>query len=311
MNNKHYRLPSTSALQAFEAAARHCNFSRAAEELHTSQSAISRHISSLESRLDTRLFDRQRKKHLQLTAQGKQFYHAVVAGLDNIRNSMESIAGSAAEDQLTIACTHEISHLFLLPRFDALQHALGTRRRIRVMTYEYEAMATRLDPDIDLLLAYDVRRVAAAEPELIAREAVVPVVSPAFYERHRGCLDGDIDGWRELSFLELSRPNYGWATWKEWFVHHGQDGLLPEYLYFNNYVYLLDAAAAGKGVALGWRGLIERHFESGVLQQLAMPFTEFERGIYAVLTDSGNRKPLARQGLDCLLRLAGDSQQEP
>ena len=140
MNGKHHRVPSSSALQAFEAAARHCNFSRAAEELHTSQSAISRHVSSLESRLDTVLFNRQRRKQLALTAQGKQFYHAVVAGLDTIRNCMDSIAGTPLEDQLTIACTHEISHLFLLPRFDALQRALGARRTIRVMTYEYEAM---------------------------------------------------------------------------------------------------------------------------------------------------------------------------
>ncbi|MGD8421988.1 MAG: LysR family transcriptional regulator, partial [Gammaproteobacteria bacterium] len=86
MSARRHRIPSTSALQAFEAAARHCNFSRAAEELYTSQSAISRHISALESSLNTSLFDRRRKKHLFLTAQGKQFHEAVVAGLDNIRN---------------------------------------------------------------------------------------------------------------------------------------------------------------------------------------------------------------------------------
>jgi len=73
MIKNRYRVPSTSALQAFEAAARHCNFSRAAEELHTSQSAISRHIASLEARLDTSLFDRQRKKRLILTHIGPLF----------------------------------------------------------------------------------------------------------------------------------------------------------------------------------------------------------------------------------------------
>jgi len=307
MNNKRQRVPSASALQAFEAAARHCNFSRAAEELHTSQSAISRHVSSLESQLDTVLFNRQRKKQLLLTAQGNQFYHAVVAGLDTIRNCMDSIAGTLVEDQLTIACTHEISHLFLLPRFDALQRALGARRRIRVMTYEYEAMERRLDPDIDILLRYDVERVAAAEAALIVREAVVPVVAPAFFEQHRDSLERGAEDWRGLSFLELSRPNYGWATWSEWFARQGVSGYKPNFVYFNNYVYLLDAAAAGKGVALGWRGLIERHFEAGVLQALEIPYTGFERGIHALLTETGKRRPLAGEGLDSLLRLAGDT----
>jgi len=301
------RIPSTSALQAFEAAARLCNFSRAAEELHTSQSAISRHISSLEARLDTNLFDRRRKKHLLLTAQGKQFYAAVTAALDNIRNCMDSISGAAAEDQLTIACTHEISHLFLLPRFADLQRALGEHRTIRVMGYEYEAMEKRLDPDIDILFRYDAGRTVAVDRRNVLPEAVVPVVSLSFYQQHRDRLEGGLDAWSGLAFLELSKPNHGWANWSEWFAQEGRPGLSPDYLYFNNYVYLLDAAAAGKGIALGWRGLVDRHIESGVLRGLGGKYTEFERGIYAVLTEYGKGKPLARRCLDCLVRLAGDS----
>ena len=146
MNKNRYRIPSSSALQAFEAAARHCNFSRAAEELHTSQSAISRHIASLESRLDTALFERRHKRRLILTDQGEQFYRAVVSGLDNIQASMDAISGMHAEEQVTIACSHENSHLILLPRFDSLQNLLGADKTIRVMTYEYDSMQRALDP---------------------------------------------------------------------------------------------------------------------------------------------------------------------
>ena len=302
MNRKRYRMPSTSALQAFEAAARHCNFSRAAEELHTSQSAISRHISTLESRLDTSLFDRQSKRQLFLTAPGKQFYRAVVAGLDNIQNCIDSISGTALGEQLTIACTHEISHLFLLPRFDDLQQALGARMTLRVMTYEYEAMERRLDPDIDILLCYGSDR--EAERVSVVREAVLPVVSPAFYRQHRACLRREPSAWSDLPFLELSKPNHGWADWKQWLARQQVFDSSRDYRYFNNYVYLLDAAAAGKGIALGWRGLIERHLESGVLRGLGEVYTEFDRGIDAVLTEFGRRKPLARRCLDCLAGLA-------
>jgi LysR family glycine cleavage system transcriptional activator len=261
---------------------------------------------SLESRLETSLFDRRRNRRLSLTAQGKQFYAAVTAGLDNIRNCMDSISGSAAEDQLTIACTHEISHLFLLPRFDALQRALGERRTIRVMSYEYETMERKLDPDIDILFRYDAGRTALTDRSPVLPEAVVPVVSPSFYRRHRGRLESGPAAWSGLAFLELSKPNHGWATWSEWFARQGRPGQSPDYLYFNNYVYLLEAAAAGKGIALGWRGLVDRHLDSGVLRGLGGEYTEFDRGIYAVLTDYGKGKPLARRCLDCLVRLAGD-----
>lgn len=303
MIRKRYRIPSTSALQAFESAARYCNFSRAAEELHTSQSAISRHIATLESRLDTSLFDRHKKRRLILTHQGEQLYRAVVSGLDNIQSSIDAISGTRAEDQLTIACTHENSHLYLLPRFDALQTTLGRDKTLRVMTYEYDALEQALDPRIDVVFQYDVSRVDARDRVEIVREAVKPVVSPAFYQRHRHILEQKAGAWRELPFLELSKRNYGWSTWDDWLVENGLSDFQPEYQYFNNYVYLLDAAAAGKGIALGWRGLADRHIESGVLVDIGLEYTEFDRAIHAVLTEFGRDKPLARACLSCLSSL--------
>lgn len=303
MNNNRYRIPSTSALQAFEAAARYCNFSRAAEELHTSQSAISRHIATLESRLDTRLFDRQHKKRLLLTHQGEQFYRAVVSGLDNIQTTMDAIAGARMQEQVTIACTHENSHLILLPRFDALQRALGEDKAIRVMTYEYDAMQRALDPRVDITIQYDVERIAPTDHVEIVREAVRPVVSPAFLAEHENCLRDDIGSWLQLPFLELSKYNYGWATWDDWFALQNVGTARPTFQFFNNYVYLLEAAAAGKGVALGWRGLVDRHLESGVLVEIGPDYAEFDRAIHAVLTGYGRGKPLARRCLECLAQL--------
>ena len=303
MSLNRYRIPSTSALQAFEAAARHCNFSRAAEELHTSQSAISRHIATLESRLNTSLFDRYRKKHLILTHQGEQFYRAVVSGLDNIQSAMDAIAGTSADDQVTIACSHENSHLILLPRFDALQQALGADKTIRVMTYEYDAMQRALDPRVDITIQYDVDRIDPADRVQVVSEAVRPVVSPAFLAEHEATLRAGPEAWLGLTFLELSKDNYGWATWDEWFERHKVGTTRPPYQYFNNYVYLLEAAAGGKGIALGWRGLVDRHIESGVLVEVGPDYIEFERAIHAVLTDYGRGKPLARRCLECLAQL--------
>lgn len=300
MSRKRYRIPSTSALQAFEAAARHCNFSHAAAELHTSQSAISRHISNLEARFGTSLFDRYRKKQLLLTQPGEQLFRAVVSGLDNIQAAIDSISGAAIEEQLTIACTHEISHLYLLPRFEALQQAIGRQRPIRIMTFEYDTMESALDPRIDIVIRYDVSRVDPADRVRIVAEAVRPVAAPAFIERHRDRLAADVSGWQALPFLELSKYNYGWATWDDWFEASGNAVIKPEYQYFSNYVYLLEAAAAGKGLALGWDVLVERHLQNGALQAVVEDYVSFDRAIYAILTARGRHKPLAQQ---CLARL--------
>jgi LysR family glycine cleavage system transcriptional activator len=302
MSKKRYRIPSSSALQAFEAAARHCNFSRAAEELHTSQSAISRHIANLEGRFNTLLFDRYQKRKLVLSQPGELLYRAVVSGLDNIQTAIDSISTAAQTDQLTLACTHEISHLYLLPRFEQLQQALGSDKPIRIMTYEYDTMETSLDPRIDIVIQYDISGVDPADRLRIVGEAVCPVASPGFIDEHRAVLEGDPGAWQGLAFLDLSKYNYGWATWQDWFAASGDPDIQPEYTYFGNYVYLLEAAAAGKGLALGWKGLIERHLQNGVLEPLVDNYVSFDRGIYAILTARGRGHPLAQQFMECLGR---------
>ena len=303
MARNRYRIPSTSALQAFEAAARHCNFSRAAEELHTSQSAISRHIATLESRLDTSLFDRHRRRRLILTHQGEQFYRAVVSGLDNIQSALDAIRGTRDAEEITIACSHENSHLILLPRFDALQQAMGADKTIRVMTYEYDAMQRSLDPRVDITIQYDVSRVDPEDRAPIVREAVRPVVSPAFFQQHEDRLLAPVADWLVLPFLELSKSNFGWATWEDWFALQPVGDRRPAYQHFSNYIYLLEAASAGKGIALGWRGLIDRYIESGVLVEVGPEYVESDRAIHAVLTAHGRDKALARRCLEYLAQV--------
>jgi len=300
MSKKRYRIPSSSALQAFEAAARHCNFSRAATELHTSQSAISRHIANLEGRFNVLLFDRYQKRRLVLSEQGEMLYRAVVSGLDNIQTAIDNISSMAQPDQLTLACTHEISHLYLLPRFEQLQQCLGSDKPIRIMTYEYDSMESALDPRIDIVVHYDISGVAAEDRRCIVAEAVRPVAAPAFIERHREVLARAPAEWLGLPFLDLSKHNYGWATWQDWFVASAQPQLQPEFTYFGNYVYLLEAAAAGRGLALGWRGLIERHLQTGVLAPVVEDYVSFDRGIHALLTARGRGHPLAQQFMACL-----------
>ena len=134
-------------------------------------------------------------------------------------------------------------------------------------------------------------------------EAVRPVCSPAYAAAHAHTLAGPVSGWSGLTFLDLLRPSEGWASWEDWFAVAGRPAGAPRRLGFDSYAYVLEAAAAGHGVALGWRHFIERPVDTGVLVALGDGFVEFESAYYGVLTDTGRRKPLARRCLAFLDRL--------
>ena len=99
-------------------------------------------------------------------------------------------------------------------------------------------------------------------------EAVCPICSPQFAETHAEVLAAGVEAWAALPFLLLTKQNKGWATWRDWFARAGVADLAPQFTGFDNYVYLLEAAAAGKGLAIGWRGLVERHLANGTLVSL-------------------------------------------
>ena len=294
-----YKVPSISALQAFEASARLCNFSHAARELYTSQSAISRHISSLESLLEVRLFNRENRK-LSLTAAGQQYYRSVASGLESLHTASLAVKSLSNPDCLTIACTHEISHLFLMPRFHRLQHHMGARVMIRIMTFEYEDSSPLMDSRIDLKLAYRLDEdIDQGHRCVVLPEAVKPVCSPAYAASNKPVLSRPVSEWGSLTFLRIDRDNKGWATWDDWFERFSIR-LSPAYINYYNYIYLLEATTSGAGIALGWQGLVDRYLDEGSLISLSPRFARFDRALYAGLTRQGQNRAIAQQCLEFL-----------
>ena len=290
------RIPSANALIAFESAARHGNFTLAARELRTSQSAVSRQIATLETWLSARLFERSRAGAI-LTEAGERFRDGVAAGLAAIHRGAAEAADLSNAEQVVIACSHEASHFFIMPRYDALRRALGEDVRIRVLTYHHYIQSLPADPSADILMTWDAAAVAPQDRALVHREAVRPVCSPAYAAAHAQALAGPVAGWSGLTFLDLLRPSEGWASWEDWFAVAGRPDGTPRYLGFDSYTYVLDAAAAGHGIAVGWRHFIERPLEAGALVALGDGFVEFDSAYYGVLTEKGRRKPLARRCL--------------
>lgn len=267
MANSRFRLPSMSVLSAFESAARHCNFSRAADELRTSQPAVSRHISGLEGDLGIKLFERRRNK-VTLTADGQRLYHAVVAGFQEIGRAVDELQHHPRRKVLTIACSYDVAHLWLMPRHGGLQALVGVETDIRVVASEYEHQAVIEDDAADIALTYLNPLPHGVESALLLEEEVFPVCAPDVAGTLSSMEPGALE---EIPLLHLSKRNFGWASWQSWFAAHGidaaDDGAGRR---FSSYVYLLEAAADGGGVALGWSGLVERYLEQGRLVQLPL-----------------------------------------
>ncbi|WP_347845749.1 LysR family transcriptional regulator [Planktomarina sp.] len=298
-------LPSTRCLLAFEASARLESFTAAAQLLNTSQSSISRHIADLEAILGVAVFER-RKQRVRLSEPGKLLFSKLSNGLDSIRDGMEQVANWNTDVPVTIGCTHAISHLLIMPVFDALQRNVSRFGKVRIMTTEYEVLDSQCDPQVDIVFAYDVGGVPSGEWVHLFSEAVKPVCSPEFRSEHAAELSRPPSQWRSIPLLDVSLPNRGWASWDDWFEAYGAKTVLPIADRFDNYIYLLEASASGRGIALGARGMIETYLTSGRLVETHGDYVEFERGFYAVLTARGREKTASRRCLEVLSSILSD-----
>ena len=287
-------IPTVSTLIAFECAARHGNFSRAAEELHTSQSAISRQIARLEEQLSVRVFDRSRIG-VSLTQAGSYFHNAVVAGLGQIRQGIVDARQAANEEQVVISCSHDSWQFVLCPHLDALRKTLGEHVRIQVRFHDHQVRGARFDSGADVVFAWQTHN---KYPEALAlREAVSPVCSPGYASRNVTILNGPIRGWSALTLLHHSSPDSKPASWEDWFRVVGRPEPMPRTVGFDSYVGAIEAASAGHGIALGRRYFIERYLETEALVTVADGFIEFDSYFAGLLAENGKRNPIAH---DCL-----------
>ncbi len=288
-----------SMLSAFECAGRLGNFSRAATELNSSQPAVSRHIASLEDSLGIKLFDRKRGR-ATLTPDGQRLYHSVVSGLAEISGTVREIR--AQPRTVSIACSHAISHLWLMPRYDQLQACLGDEVEVVTVTSEYEYHPRLQEEGIDINLSFAETNVRAMEKTTLFEEEIFPVCTPEFADQNAALFaDKGAAALAEVPLLHLGQRNYGWATWETWFNRHGlgppdTDGVRR----FGNYVYLLEAACNSAGVALGWAGLVDSYLEQGRLVPISEERIRTGGRLYLVINPLSRNQELAERAATCL-----------
>ena len=289
------RIPGINALIAFESAARLGSLSRAAKELNTSQPVVSRHIAILEAKLSTRLFDRT-ATGVHLTDAGSRYHDAVGRSLDTLRAAGAEVRSN--NEQVVIAGANEMSYLFVMPRYDALQKALGEHVAIRVVNdYRPETLKPLHDPIADVVLTWDGAGLTSKDRVVALGEAFRPLCSPGYAATHADVLGGPVSGWSRLVFIDLTSPRLGFGGWEDWFEATGWPDAAPCYLGLNSSAYVIEAAITGRGIALGWRGFVERYLDNGSLVALTDEFVETGNSYYCLLTEKGRANPVAHKCL--------------
>ncbi len=296
------RVPRTAALIAFETVARYGSVSRAARELGVLQSSVSRQISGLERQFQVRLFDRS-ASGVRLTEAGQLVYNATVAALGLLETAFEEAARHSSGAGVVLACSHDASHLIIMPRYDRLRAAVGETAQIRLLTYQRNAEELVPVGTADIALSWLAPEAAPEDRVLVTEEQVRPICGPAYAVAHSEVVAGPVRDWGRLTLLNLKLPNPGWATWQDWFELVGQPESAPRYEDYDSYTQLLQAAASGRGVALGWRYAIDSFLEAGTLVPLGDGYLKFPGRFFASLTPQGRKNPLARKCLETLEQL--------
>ena len=176
------RLPNLNALKAFEAAARHLSFTRAAAELNVTQGAVSHQVQALEAQLGHRLFKRLNRR-LELTPAGRDYLPSVSEAFDRIAEATGRLDRDRSGGPLKLSTMPSFATKWLLPRLPAL------RRAVPDLEVMISATPERVDVTGD---AFDVaiRFGAGRYPELhetfLMDDAVLPVCAPSLLRQQPG-----------------------------------------------------------------------------------------------------------------------------
>jgi len=257
------RLPPRATLVPFEAAYRLQNFTRAAEELHFSQTTVSRRVAELEADLGVTLFERQRYDVVP-TRDAEVLAASVRLALGEIYRTTDLLRRRTDPSSMTIFSDLSLATSLVAPVLGDFQRA-NPELKIRVLS-SYEPIETTKE-DFDVGLQYWRSGPNPYDVEPIAGDSVYPVCSPEFADRLPAELSAA--NLRELPLLHVAYDNKAWTDWSQFLASFDTDSpSRTDGMTFTSYQVCLDVAERGEGVALGWARSVQPRIDAGLLVAL-------------------------------------------
>lgn len=258
------RLPPLHALRAFEAAARHLHFARAAAELHLTPTAISHQIRLLEEILGVKLFHRY-PRPIRLSAEGAALYPVLREGFDRMADVIAALSEPDARRPLTVSVTVAFASLWLMRRLPALRNEAGLNLKVEADNQPVDLSGG----DVDFAVRY--ARQPGPEGHWLAlfEDRLMPLCAPDLLCRHPVVGDADV--------LGLPLIAYRWSggaeaapSWHGWSRAAGLSQDVPEVSqHFSEEIHAIDSAIAGQGVVLASSVLAAASVAAGQLKPLS------------------------------------------
>ena len=263
------RLPSLNALKAFEAAARHESFTRAAEELFVTQGAVSHQVKALEAALGFKLFSREHQR-LVITGAGREYLHVVRDAFDRIALGTARLTQRQSSGALTVSTSPDFAAKWLVHRLGRFAQAHpGIDLRISATMHHVDFARE----DVDMAVRHGTGEASwqGLHGERLATEKLFAVCSPSLLRgKNRALRAADV---LALPLLHLD-DHGGWRRWLE-----AARVKAPKTLHgivLNRASMAIDAAIDGQGIALARSTLAAWDLVNGRLVApfaLALPLT--------------------------------------
>lgn len=293
-------IPGTGSLRVFEAAGRHLNFTRAAEELHVTPAAVSHQIKEFEDQLDIRLLERT-SRSMRLTSAGEILHAAVteaLAGLTRAVGQMQRRRDSAA---LRVTASTSVAARWLVPRLDDFMQAMpGVDVRLDVS----DRVRDFGRDEIDVAIRFGNGNYPGYRADRLFDNTIFPVCSPALLRTKKPLLHPRDLLQHRLIHVEWSAPGVIWPNWRMWLLAAGvTDYQETAGLRLDNSGLALQAAIDGQGVALGDSSLVSDDLTAG---RLVQPFAVTIKGppqfaYYVISPIETQNDPLVRSFRDWIL----------
>ena len=256
------RLPPLTALRAFDAAARHMSFAKAADELHVTPAALSYQIKSLEEHLGAPLF-RRLNRAVELTEAGTALAPGAKDGFQTLAAAWRCAERLQDNETLNVTAGPAFTAKWLAPRLYGFAQAhpeveLRFSASLRIMDFSRDGI------DVAIRFGYGPDKGLFSLP--LAEEWVAPVMTPELAERYptlESLTKAPLIIDHSIDFLN---PAAGWA---EWFRAVNIDMDEIHGIQFSQGDHAVDAALSGVGVVLGRRAFVVKHIAEG---RLVMPF---------------------------------------
>lgn len=270
MNKK---LPPLNALKAFESAARHLNFTKAAEDLFVTQAAVSHQIKLLEDFLGISLFHR-RNRLLELTELGSQYFYEVQPLLAQIALATDKVRQQSSRQILTISVPQTFGMHWLVPRLADFQEKYPD---IEVRIKGVDQDEGSLGKEIDVAIYYGTGDWADLKSIRLTESRIVILASPEYLARNRIQSAQDLV---DKNLLHSSTHN----KWKKMVEHLNMKDQIDAETgsIFSHTFMVLQAAMHQQGVAIANQILAQHEIDKGTLIE-PFPTTLFdEKSFYVV-----------------------------